>query len=435
MKQFVLNYVEGHFMPLPADSNLSVEQWLADNQNYPLWRKQEMLSAWENSGCACLESDYLVKNFCKVETYTNRYKHARGINSRSDIFKCYTGPFFSAIERVVYSNPAFIKHVPVRNRPQYITNILAGHPGPYYESDYSQFEKHFTPAIMENIEFVLYEHMLKNFPEVFRVISQAMSGVNHCTNKFFTIKIRGRRMSGEMCTSLGNGFTNLMLAMFVAHEKGGSIVGVVEGDDGLFASNVDLSSEDFVTLGFDIKMEARNTVLESKFCGLMMSQDLISLADPRKILVNFGWSHSPLICGGTKLKLRLLRAKALSLCYEHPQSPVVVSLAVRIIELTSHLTPYYDGGWWERNLHREMNERIDETMGLVQAGPSECARVDFERIYGVSVTDQIHLENYFSTLPSLDLEMDDPVLLGLFGHDYDDARDYYLRFTSEFGTI
>lgn len=39
------------------------------------------------------------------------------INSRSDAFKAFSGPFFKAIEKVVYEMPEFIKHTPVPDRP------------------------------------------------------------------------------------------------------------------------------------------------------------------------------------------------------------------------------------------------------------------------------------------------------------------------------
>lgn len=416
------------FKPLLPGEVPTVREWL-DSCPYPLHRKTELLKAWTGAEEQIRAKDFKVLSHGKQETYL-RYKHARGINSRSDVFKCYTGPYFKAIESVVYKHPVFIKHVPVRERPAYILNMLGSKPGPFFESDYSQFEKHFTPEVMESLEFELYDHMLKDFPAALKTIKDAMSGKNRCSYGKFRIDIEGRRMSGEMCTSLGNGFSNWMLADFLCTRKGGHFIGVVEGDDALFYSTVPLTKEDFAELGFEIKILEHQNLLRTSFCGLVMSEDLATMTDPRKVLINFGWTHSPLRVGGPKVKAGLLRAKALSLAYEHPRCPILFALAERMLVHTHGVRPRFETGWYEQTLNAEIAKFSAETAVMIRAGPSHQTRCDFADQFGIPIEHQLSIEREIADWKGGYL--DGPFLRGLFtGPDYEDCRDYFDRYTSD----
>jgi len=378
---------------VPPDADMTPEHWLLDT-HYPRWRQDQLMEGWDNSmRSLCLE-DFELNGFMKTETYL-KFANPRGINSRSDNFKVAVGPCCKHMEHIVYSHYGeFIKNVPVRQRPEYITQLMGHCPGPYYETDYTAFERHFVPELLRACEMVLYDHLLHHFPELFNVIESAMCGLNRIRYKAFTICVKGRRMSGEMVTSLGNGFTNLMLAKFVAFKSNATIVGVVEGDDGLFASNRPLREDLFAKLGFTIKIQKRETLLESSFCGLMMSEDLISLTDPFVALCNLGWSTSPQASQSARVRKELLRAKALSLLHEHPQCPMLSSVAARLIELTNGSEPRYTAGWYKWKLQGEIEESMNETMRMAKVGPSTSARDCFYRLYGVSPEAQVAFENY-----------------------------------------
>jgi len=421
-----MDYCEKHYEPLKADTDLSQKTWIA-GAPYPEHRKHELINLWEeNNECIC-DKDNDVDGHGKNETYP-RYKHARGINSRKDMFKCATGPAFHAMEEVIYKDPAFIKHVPVRLRPQYIVEMLGAYPGPFYETDYSQFEKHFTPKILMAIEMVLYKHMLKNFPELYALIEKAMTGKNKCKYRHFVLKIMGRRMSGEMCTSLGNGFSNLMLAKFIAHRKGGILMGVVEGDDGLFYSSVPITTEDFLQLGFEIKMLIHNNLLRTSFCGLIMSSDLCTMTDPRKVLLNIGWTHSLQMFGGPRILAGLLRAKALSLAYEHPRCPILYQLALSLLVRTSSAAPIFGTDYHGATLRAEMLKFREETMMLIGLGPSEQCRHDFAEHFHIPVTEQLRIEAYLCT--GFTDELDHPAIEALYSPAWDDTLHYFENYTS-----
>lgn len=414
------------FQPIQPGMVPTVPEWLEDCP-YPLHRKLELLKCWED----CCES--LKKRHFKVDSHGKRehylkYKHARGINSRSDAFKCATGPYFKAIEKIVFAHPAFIKHTPVRLRPQVIQEVLGGFPGPFYETDYSQFEKHFTEEVMGSLEMVLYEFMLQHYPGMLDVIKSAMLGVNRCGFGKFRLDIKARRMSGEMCTSLGNGFSNLMLADFLATRKGGRITGFVEGDDGLFFSSVPLTAEDFRELGFEIKILLHTDLLQTSFCGLVSSADLVTMTDPRKVLLTFGWTHSLMMNGGARVRNGLLKAKALSLAYEHPRCPILSILAKTVLSRLSSSEARFESGWYDQSLIQQVSAFKEETALLLKLGPSETSRRDFASIFGISVLHQLAVEDEIKRWTSGPLN--GPWTLSLFGPEYNDCRDYCERFTS-----
>lgn len=398
LERYVQAYCEKTYRPLSVNCDLTQEHWL-DGAPYPLHRKQELLKTWlEKNGCLS-DKDLGIDLHGKNETYP-MFKPARGINSRKDMFKCYSGPVFHMMEEEVYKDPAFIKHVPVRLRPGYIVAMLGAFPGPYYETDYKQFEKHFTKEVMMAIEMVLYRHMLKHFPAIYKNIERAMTGKNKCTGKHFRIDIQARRMSGEMCTSLGNGFSNLMLAKYIAHTKGGEATGVVEGDDALLFSSVPLTEDDFMELGFEIKMKVHNDLLRTSFCGLIMSADLCTMTDPRKVLLNIGWSHSLQMLGGPRVRAGLLRAKALSLAYEHPRCPILSVLATTLLEHTTGHKPIFDRGFYRAQLHKEVIQFSEETGRLLKAGPSLQCRHDFAEQFHISISTQLEVEAYLRSYKS-----------------------------------
>lgn len=389
-------FVKAEVSVLPVvdpDADVTEATWLAET-HYPLWRQKQLITEWDDCMHMLCFEDLNLEGFMKTETYL-KFANPRGINSRSDRFKVAVGPLCKHMEHITYSHYGeFIKNVPVRDRPAYIMEHMGHCPGPYYETDYTAFERHFLPEIMESCEMLLYEHLLHHFPETFSLLKSAMCGLNRIRYKAFTICVLGRRMSGEMVTSLGNGFTNLMLAKFVAYKSGAHLTGFVEGDDGLFAASRPLDESLFARLGFTIKIQHRESILESSFCGLMMSEDLISFTDPFVALCNLGWSTSPQAYQSERVRQELLRAKALSLLHEHPRCPMLSAVAIRLIELTSAHSPRFTTGWYRWRLQGEISASESETMAMARVGPSDVARDCFSKLYGVGPDMQRQFEEW-----------------------------------------
>lgn len=343
----------------------------------------------QEDGLKDLGADVRNKSFMKCETYCE-YKYPRGINSRSDSFKIFSGPYFKAIEKQLFSHTAFIKHVPQRQRTAYISSLLSGC-SHYFATDFTSFESSFCREVMNALEFELYDYMLQNFPPVVTHIKRSLGGKNVCKYRGFSITTQATRMSGDMCTSLGNGFSNLMLVLFVASEKGGSVRGVVEGDDGLFGSDVHIGSADFDGLGFDIKLVNIPDFMSASFCGLVVCKDGTCITDPRKILLKFGWSLSPL-ASCEKWRLPLLRAKSMSLLYEYPRCPIVSAVASLGLRLTGGVEARFEHSWRTFHLEGEVNQHWQATCADASLGVTDEARWGMWELYGIDPQVQVDLE-------------------------------------------
>ena len=134
-----------------------------------------------------------------------------------------------------------------------------------------------------------------------------LAGYNTCTFKRFKLGIQATRMSGEMCTSLGNGFSNLMLMLFACHRIGSKCTGVVEGDDGFFVCSPRApTSKEFKEIGFTIKMERHDSLTTASFCGIVFDTiDKINVTDPMEVLIGFGWSKTPYVGARPARKMEL----------------------------------------------------------------------------------------------------------------------------------
>lgn len=194
-------------------------------------------------------------------------------------------------------------------------------------------------------------------------------------------------MSGDMCTSLGNGFTNLMLALFIAEEKQGLLRGLVEGDDGIFATNFTLAASDYARLGFTIKIIEVADPCHASFCGIICTDDGDIIRDPRRFFSSFGWSASFLGCRAS-LTRELLHAKALSAMFETPNCPLVSELAWLALQATINTRPRFV----EDGYHRPAVPKK-----LSPPAVKFSTRVLFAEVYQVPVPVQFEIERQIRT--------------------------------------
>lgn len=414
-QSFVASWLKDHIDPVVP---LGFEEWLATT-SYNTHRKDQLrASRSEFQTRPTLAKCQEVKMFGKRESYPC-FKHARSINSRCDVFKAFSGPIFKAIENELYKLPYFVKHMTMSQRADRVAHI-ASLPGHFFATDFTAYESHFTPEFMRVCECQLYAHCLVDHPEDASFINKVLTGKN-CLRTRFGLRavVHGRRMSGDMCTSLGNSFTNLMLALFVAKENGSELDGIVEGDDGLFRTNVLLDADMWLRLGFTIKIQEVVDPFTASFCGVVVAPDRSFLRDPRSFLSKFGWSEN-YIHSSTRVHLQLLRAKAMSALSETPNCPIVSALAWRAYEKTAGVDP------------RFVSDGYHENVACATFSPpcvSECAREQFSKLYGISSEVQKKLE--------LDIARDEVrSLCGLFHEPSQLAEqfhmfDYVSRFVEE----
>lgn len=233
-------------------------------------------------------------------------------------------------------------------------------------------------------------------------------------------------MSGDMWTSLGNGFSNLMLMLFLCHTKGSHCVGVVEGDDGLFEVDGDCpTKEDFANLGWTIKMEEGRELGEMGFCKQYFDLDCCeNVVSPAEVLVKTGWTHSKLRFGGPAVRLALLRAKADSILAQYPNAPVARKLADYILRVAGPGRRAYDGGWtpgyWDRACEKRVAPYVPDIRNYSVV----------ERVFGVSVELQQQIERYLDSLTRLQ-ELACPAIDALMK---DNWAQYYEKYSADYPT-
>lgn len=441
-KKFVAKWLIKHMTPLDPSADTSFENWIS-NAPYPLWRKEELRRRFDNSfGCITAENLYdaqgylnrycRVNSFQKDETYP-MYKAARGINSRTDEFKIRVGPVFKLIEQVLFSRKEFIKHTPVDERAQEIKDNLFQAASHIIGTDYTSFESLFTKEFMEACEFQLYEYMTQNIDDTdwIKIVKEVLGGDNYCLFRDkFTIRVPATRMSGEMCTSLGNSFANLMAMKFMAKEIGmKSLRSRIEGDDGIFTFyGPKPTAEDFAKLGLIIKIEDYDTLTEGSFCGIIADEDeMINVTNPIEALLDFGWTTKEYLKSSRKKKLELLKAKALSLAYQYPGCPILNSLANYGLRMCENSHVYYKNlNEYEREIFRTMFNKYRDNIPQKPVGFK--TRLLVEKRYNISVEDQLQIEQYLDNKTDLS-----PIEhVAILSNCHPDSLNYYDKYVVGF---
>lgn len=405
-----------HLLPIDSTYDMSVEAWLAKT-NYPEWRRSELMKVYTESDFfqklndrRYFEKHAVVGGFLKQEFYPE-FKQARGIHARKDLFKCLFGPFFKAIEERVFKLPQFVKYVPVRERARYLNDRLGSVGAVYAQTDYSSCEANFSRRLMRAVERPMYEMLLEKHP-MKDVFMKAYDYVICCSKrpntiayKFFKVFVEARRMSGEMNTSLGNGWANYVIMDFVAKTVGSQVTGVFEGDDGLCVFHpIAPSVSDFTKLGLTVKLEYYDQLSRASFCGLVFDDhDLIVVADPKKSLATFSWIQKQYLRSRPGKLQALLRCKALSLLSQYPGCPILQALGsygLRVTKNTTKLTAVID-------TLRDMWER-DKIMAAIKDGHEDKevpirTRILVEEVFGVSVSQQLLTEEKLSLTENLEV--------------------------------
>jgi len=404
-RRFVMKWLIDNLDPLTDADIPTFEEWL-ESTPYTSARKAELATVWakylSDPTSARLDK---VKSFIKDETYPE-YKYPRLINSRIDAAKCLFGPIVQAVSDKLFSLPWFIKKIPVPDRPIVIRDaLLTSSIEDYKFTDYTAYEAHFTAEVMEDTQVLLFQHMLRNTfkGSWLELYIDTMTGRNLISFKDVAVMLSATRMSGEMDTSLSNGFANLMLFLYAAAQKGATdVVGFVEGDDGLFRVSPPQCSptrEDFEDLGFTIKIGETDKLSEASFCGQVYHMDdLIVVTDITEVLSRLGWTNKKYVRARESTLMQLLRAKGYSLVYQYNGCPVLDVLGRRLLELTEGVnlseTIFANMDQWEAaKLRAATTGELPDPKP-----PGNGTRELVARLYGVPVKQQLELEQEFKHL-------------------------------------
>lgn len=411
-------FVDDYISNLPIlTKEPSFEEWIV-NVNQTESRKQEYRDAWNYyceykliiNKCA---SDYGTKNyvyneifekflqissFIKTEWY-QEVKPNRCINPRSITYMPVVGPAYADISKYIFSLPEFIKYIPIADRPKYILDRLSNAGARCVSTDYKSFENSFTRTIQEAVEMKLYKHMLANYPDIYQ-LCHLQCIKNNIRNSSFTVSMDAARMSGEMCTSLGNGFTNLMLmSFFCAEHHVTDQSGVIEGDDGLFTYHgPSLTNDFFNKLGFQIEIDERD-LNEASFCGnIFTEKSLQTLVDPLEAIATASYSMNAVGARPSE-KNKLTYLMGYSLLCQYGNCPIVGAFARMQIRTTilkdpqvrrkalKYLSTSRKIDWWNREvvsstIHKKI---LDSKISLED-------RLMIEKLYCIPVSAQILIE-------------------------------------------
>lgn len=403
---FVKKFLRENLQPLAADELLTTEQWLEES-NYPKWRKEELLKAREESRDMNTEWSYAtdstasnrkVKMFVKDEFY-EEYKYPRNIYGAEDAFKVQLGPIIKSIEKKVFALKYFIKKIPKRERAKYLDEMFDGIGMKTLETDYTSFETHFDSTLKCDCEFEMIRYMTQNLTEQSKVLRwiRATGTLNNVVNKYMYLILGCKRMSGEMDTSLSNGFSNLMFILYAVEKYNLEHRGpAIEGDDGLIQLSGDIPSEYFKLMGLNVKMIWHDEFSHASFCGMVFDrEEKIIITNPLPVLATTPWINRKYV-DSTDVKLKaLLRAKALSLVWEYPGCPIIYEYGKKLLELTSEVKADWgaNAGWWESQTARYVTAEMERTgaeFPVVAVGPR--TRALMEAKYHVTVEQQHSIE-------------------------------------------
>lgn len=306
---------------------------------------------------------YECKSFIKAEMYPE-IKEARIINSRSDEFKALVGGYIVLVQETIMHDH-YVKHKTPEQIAATLNEIASKYPF-VYETDYSSFEGSFRDDFMLNVEFRMFEHVLQNFPHIVKLIKRCYirENVLHFQRRFKAV-FSGSRMSGDMWTSLSNGFSNYCLVKYYL-KKESERIGleipydfVVEGDDGFIATGVELPNiqDDARALGFQLKCERKLDKNDLSFCGICEFEGKL-VPDINRYLSHYGQCCDQQIIRAfqsrsnrsKRLIKNWIHSKALSLLAVSRGIPVLQAIAQQQLRLGGHLDPRYID-WWENEFY------------------------------------------------------------------------------------
>lgn len=402
--KFVRLWCKRNLKPLTDVDVPTVKEWL-ECTDYTTARKAELLREWQKHDKMPKRKILRrVKSFIKDETYPE-YKYPRLINSRVDVAKCLFGPLCYAISKRLFSLPQFIKNVPVSQRPQVLRDMLHKEGENHSGTDYTSFEAHFTGERMDMTTSILFRYMvstcgtyLKNLVEV---MLKTLKGKNYIQNKICEFVIEATRCSGEMDTSLSNGFANAMNIEYLAFIKQCKVDYFVEGDDSISRwtpPEKTPTKEEFADMGWDIKVINSRELSDISFCGQVYDVDeLVVVTNIVEQLCRVGWTNSRYVNSNEGTLMQLLRAKGFSLSYQYNGCPILSVLGRRILLLTEHITierrilDNYDS--YHKKILLEAMSYLPE-----MKTPGLNTRMLVEKLYGISIHQQLKIETDFANL-------------------------------------
>lgn len=406
LKEFTQTYLRENFVPLPymEPSKEMFESWLDHCKHYNTQRKDKLRRCFRQLCSRDFKlryNEYYGECFVKREFYPEP-KCLRFINSRADIFKALMGPFIHTIEKQVYKDKHFVKGIRIDKLPETLVQLKKW--DYILETDYTSFESSFSWEYMQSVELPFFKYFFKNNPFLMHIINTAYHDkggerVQKMFSKEFDLRLTGCRLSGELWTSLSNGFANLMNMLFLCGQKKINCQGFIEGDDGLFGMDKPaLTKGDFANLGFTIKMEYVHQVQDTTFCGNTFSdQSLKLLVNPENIGRLFWSCTAKYLKSSRKVLDSLFKSKAASLYVTGRFTPIAGMLAYKMLRKYADVSLLENQGYWRNEIYGIFRE-----LECVRPVINYHDRCLYHAKFGIPISDQLLLEKYIENIPDND---------------------------------
>lgn len=172
--------------------------------------------------------------FMKKETYPE-VKAARMICNCSKDIKWLFGTMQHELQQKFFTLPCTVKHIPVADRLQYVTERMSGHKH-YYATDHTSFESSQTKPLLDMTEWRLYREFLD--PDAADFMINFYKQDHKFYSRYYRVTLPAMRSSGDPDTSFGNSVVNLATfgayCYYVGESTNWMDRVLVEGDDGLF---------------------------------------------------------------------------------------------------------------------------------------------------------------------------------------------------------
>lgn len=394
---------------LSRETKITVRSWL-DGTSYSRKLQQRMTREYKTGPHPCDDREFnVVGQFVKNERFPE-FKAPRLINAKGTAYKFHFGPLVAEVEKLIYQMPEFIKSIPVRQRPMYIIKMVVGPGRRYLTTDFTSFEANFTNFIMRNCENALIRHVFKDHPLFDKVdwLCRSIENRQVCKSKLgYSMEVDATRMSGEMSTSLSNGFSNLMFMKFVFHQLGVSDLRiVVEGDDAIMSIPVDApvpTTDDFARLGLKVKLEEHESITTASFCGIVFAEeDMLNVTDPIAAVVEMNILSDKCAPMRTSKKMSFLKSKAMSAKYQYNGCPIVDAYASWILRETARfdvrVADARCSDWW--SVQKMIARDSSSDWKTRTPSPPATRRLVQDR-YGIAISEQLALEALFDGATSL----------------------------------
>lgn len=427
-----LTWAQYWFKPVPADTDVSLETWLA-HRPYSQSRKEELQRAYDEYVPDRARRLCTAEAFIKAENYT-KFKYPRWICPLPDYVKAVMGGVAHAIEEQIISLNRFIKKIPADQRVEFLSGkMFAGVAQLVSEGDFSKMESQHDEFI-SGLMCEAFAYFVQDLPDgpmymrFFRGLALHRDETREfewhkeptLNSKHFEMYDAFVLQSGKMETSIQNAILNMALydignKFFYGIDYRRETNDVFEGDDAWTTSDLHayLTTEHYRIMGHKRDTRVSPTYdtedhnASGDFCSMVFDPDeKIMVTNVVEAYVGFGWATDAYAAVRSSRLLELLRARAYSMMYQYRSCPILHELAAWVLRKTAHIN--LDAFFSRRNrISAYEMAQLREAYVALKSKPvfeNVCGmktRLLVEKMYGPTVREQIDAETWLKADPPL----------------------------------